>query len=164
MNSTSPGPLSGLALETTGTRDGRGAGDHDQPYTFGRRPRARYPFPFTAWQLARLLVLRGRVQDGLFGADDRGAADASDYCHTRSGQPPAPVRHGFVTAGSGPGRLLIIATPAGMERYHEESGRAANARTLPPQAGAGDIELAAALAEKYRFEVVGPRLSPDAVL
>jgi len=76
---------------------------------------------------------------------------------------PREVRHGFVNAGSGPGRLLIIATPAGMERYHEESGRPANARRLPPQAGAVDMELAAALAEKYRFEVVGARLSPDAV-
>ena len=28
------------------------------------RPTAERPFPFTAWQYARLLLLRGRVQDG----------------------------------------------------------------------------------------------------
>ena len=60
-------------LETdgvVGTRDGLGAGDHDQPYRFGRRPRATIPYPFSTRQYVRLLVLRGRVQDGLFGAED----------------------------------------------------------------------------------------------
>jgi hypothetical protein len=46
-----------------GTKDGQGAGDHDQPYAFGRRPRALAPFPFTTRQYARLLVLRSRVRD-----------------------------------------------------------------------------------------------------
>jgi hypothetical protein len=44
--------------------DGRGAGDHDQPYCFGRRPRLVAPYPFSTRQLARLLVLRSRVQAG----------------------------------------------------------------------------------------------------
>ena len=49
-----------------------GAGDHDQPYRFGRlaTPRSSAPYPFNTCQYARLLVLRGRVQDGVFGADD----------------------------------------------------------------------------------------------
>jgi len=47
----------------SGTLDGSGAGDNDQPYVFGRRPNARAPFPFTERQYARLLVLRGRIQD-----------------------------------------------------------------------------------------------------
>jgi len=46
-----------------GTLDGSGAGDHDQPYQFGRRPNARAPFPFTERQYARLLVLRSRLQE-----------------------------------------------------------------------------------------------------
>jgi len=47
-----------------GTRDGSGSGDHDQPYLFGRRPRALAPYPFsTRRQFARLLVLRSRVQE-----------------------------------------------------------------------------------------------------
>jgi hypothetical protein len=46
-----------------GTLDGTGAGDHDQPYQFGRRPRSSAPFPFSERQYARLLVLRGRVAE-----------------------------------------------------------------------------------------------------
>jgi hypothetical protein len=53
-----------------GSRDGSGAGDHDQPYRFGWKPRASVPYPFNTRQYARLLALRGRVQDGLCGADD----------------------------------------------------------------------------------------------
>ena len=53
-----------------GSLDGQGAGDHDQPYRFGWRPRASVPYPFNTRQYARLLVLRGRVQDSLAGQDD----------------------------------------------------------------------------------------------
>ena len=56
--------------DRVGTRDGLGAGDHDQPYRFGWKPRASVPYPFNTRQYGRLLVLRGRVQDGLLGADD----------------------------------------------------------------------------------------------
>jgi hypothetical protein len=50
----------------TGSLDGDGSGDHDQPYQFGFRPRASAPYPFNTFntrQYARLLVLRGRLQD-----------------------------------------------------------------------------------------------------
>jgi hypothetical protein len=50
-----------------GSRDGDGAGDHDQPYRFGWRPRASVPYPFNTRQYARLLVLRSRLQDQLAG-------------------------------------------------------------------------------------------------
>jgi mannose-6-phosphate isomerase-like protein (cupin superfamily) len=76
---------------------------------------------------------------------------------------PRGVTHAFVNAGSKPGKLLIIATPAGMEHYHEEAGKMADARMSAPQAIALDAQLAVALAEKYRFEVVGPPLCLDAV-
>ena len=46
-----------------GSLDGEGAADHDQPYRFGFRPRAVAPYPFNTRQYARLLVLRGRIQD-----------------------------------------------------------------------------------------------------
>jgi hypothetical protein len=46
-----------------GSLDGSGAGDHDEPYRFGRRPNARAPFPFTERQYARLLVFRSRHQE-----------------------------------------------------------------------------------------------------
>ena len=57
-----------------GTLDGDGAGDCDQPYVFGRRPRSNATGPFTTHQFARLLVLRSRLQAGLAGADDLQAA------------------------------------------------------------------------------------------
>src|SRR5439155_10355848 len=34
-------------LIARGTHDGTGAGDHDQPYRFGRRPRATATYPFS---------------------------------------------------------------------------------------------------------------------
>jgi hypothetical protein len=58
----------------SGSPDGQGATDHDQVYTFNRRPRAHAPAPFRVREYARLLILRGRVQDGLFAADDVGEA------------------------------------------------------------------------------------------
>ena len=46
-----------------GSKDGSGAGDNDQPYVFGRRPRAIAPWPFTERQYARLLHVRGRYME-----------------------------------------------------------------------------------------------------
>ena len=51
------------ALSPVSPLDGPGAGDHDEPYRFGRRPRASAPFPFTERQYARLLILRSRVSE-----------------------------------------------------------------------------------------------------
>ena len=56
-------PSQGSASALTSSLDGEGAGDHDQPYQFGRRPRASAPFPFTERQYARLLVFRSRVAE-----------------------------------------------------------------------------------------------------
>jgi hypothetical protein len=50
-----------------GSLDGEGAGDHDQPYRFGRRPHTSVPYPFNTRQYARLLVFRSRLQDQLAG-------------------------------------------------------------------------------------------------
>jgi hypothetical protein len=36
--------------------------DNDQPYRWGRLPRALSTWPFTERQFARLLILRGRVR------------------------------------------------------------------------------------------------------
>jgi hypothetical protein len=48
-----------------GSLDGAGAGDHDQSYRFGWRPRASAPYPFNTRQFIRLLVMRSRLQDQL---------------------------------------------------------------------------------------------------
>jgi hypothetical protein len=57
-------------LSVSGTKDGSGAADHDEPYTFGRRPRSVAPWPFTERQFARLLVLRGQWSDEPNPADN----------------------------------------------------------------------------------------------
>jgi hypothetical protein len=49
----------------TGSLDGEGAGDHDQPYRFGWRPNASVPFPFNTREYARLLIFRSRTRDEL---------------------------------------------------------------------------------------------------
>jgi hypothetical protein len=56
-----------------GSLDGDGAGDHDQPYRFGWRPRASVPYPFNTRQYARLLILRSRVRGQLSQADENAA-------------------------------------------------------------------------------------------
>jgi hypothetical protein len=69
-----------------GTLDGLGAGDHDIPFRFGRRPRASAPYPFSTRQYARLLVLRSRFEAGLIGKGDHQPAPARM-------QAPAAVQH-----------------------------------------------------------------------
>ena len=44
-------------------------------YEFGRLPCAAATFPFSTREFARLLVLRGRFREGLFGAQDEAALD-----------------------------------------------------------------------------------------
>ena len=46
----------------------RGGGDHDQPYEY-RRPVACWTFPFSVREFGRLLLLRGRVQEGSLDDD-----------------------------------------------------------------------------------------------
>jgi len=59
---------------SVGSLDGDGKGDHDQPYRFGRRPRASEPFPFSTRQYARLLVFRSRLGEQLASQHDLSAA------------------------------------------------------------------------------------------
>src|SRR5689334_13087731 len=51
------------ASPVTGSLDGDGSADHDEPYRFGCRPRSSATYPFNTRQYARLLALRGRVRD-----------------------------------------------------------------------------------------------------
>jgi hypothetical protein len=48
---------------TTGTKDGTGYADHDQPYRWGRTPTVHWPFPFTPRQFANLLILKSKVDE-----------------------------------------------------------------------------------------------------
>jgi hypothetical protein len=52
------------------TQNPQPTSEQDVPYVFSRRPQAIAPFPFREIEYARLLILRGRIQDGSFGSDD----------------------------------------------------------------------------------------------
>jgi hypothetical protein len=58
-----------LSSSDSGSKDGSGAADNDQPYQFGRRPRSIAPWPFTERQYALLLMMRGRVSDAPHPSD-----------------------------------------------------------------------------------------------
>ena len=55
---------------TPDSPDGRGGGDHDLVYVFGRVPRAATPFPFSTREFARLMVVRSRFRAGLAYSGD----------------------------------------------------------------------------------------------
>ena len=44
------------------TLDGKGFGDHDQPYSY-RKPHTQSPHPFTFSQFAKLLTFKSKVHD-----------------------------------------------------------------------------------------------------
>ncbi len=60
--------------QRTGSKDGLGAGDHDEPYRFGRKPRTDVMFPFSERQFARLVVFRSRYYARRFDRRWRDAA------------------------------------------------------------------------------------------
>ena len=59
-----------LSSSDSGSKDGSGSADNDQPYQFGRRPRSIAPWPFTERQYAMLLMMRGRVSDAPHPSDE----------------------------------------------------------------------------------------------
>ena len=71
-------PHEARTQSSAGSLDGAGAGDHDIPYCFGRRPRALTPYPFSTLQYARLLVLRSLTEARRVESDDHTAADSPD--------------------------------------------------------------------------------------
>jgi quercetin dioxygenase-like cupin family protein len=65
--------------------------------------------------------------------------------------------HTYVCAGPGRGRMLVLATPGGLERFFAELGEPAVDREHPPApAGPPDVGRMVAIANKYGIEIVGP--------
>jgi len=74
---------------------------------------------------------------------------------------PANAPHNFANVSDAPARLLCMVSPAGLEKYFAESGDPLPSRTSPaPEldeaAFAERIEIAVALAPKYRIENLQP--------
>jgi hypothetical protein len=47
---------------TSGSKDGTGGADHDQPYQFGHKSTVAWTHPFSDVEFARLLIVRGRLR------------------------------------------------------------------------------------------------------
>jgi hypothetical protein len=136
-----------------GSKDGRGCADHDQPYTFGRRPRGVAPFPFTTRQYARLLALRGRVADGLIGGDDMDTSGLARFApapfgstRTRLFNPCAVC--GVVVAGAYRGPTIMTCPKCEQDCGRDQAARAilltAGVLGLLDNAGSTDSDDAAA--------------------
>lgn len=62
---------------------------------------------------------------------------------------PRGIPHHFRNPGTGPLRMLVIAQPAGIERFFEEASDLAAAGPLSPEA-------LTSLAQRYGIEILGP--------
>ena len=72
---------------------------------------------------------------------------------------PKDVPHAF-TVDYGPARLLLVFTPAGLEGLIREMGEPARSLEVPspPEAPPDEVEMErmAAIAARYRAEILGP--------
>jgi len=68
---------------------------------------------------------------------------------------PRDIPHGFRVDGSESARILVLAAPAGFERFIIEMSEPATALVLPPPAPP-DMAKLMALAGKYQIEILGP--------
>jgi hypothetical protein len=67
------------------------------------------------------------------------------------------VPHTFVVGTTSPARYLVVAEPAGFDRFVTEVGIPAETRTLPPPSdGPPDVAALGAVAAKYGIEILGP--------
>jgi quercetin dioxygenase-like cupin family protein len=97
-----------------------------------------------------MYVLEGQIRFRV--GDDEFVAGPGTWVWQPRGVPQA------FSVESESARALVIFTPGGLERMFEEGGVPAGASTEPPQQEY-DLEAAAALAQRYGFEVVGPQLA-----
>lgn len=64
---------------------------------------------------------------------------------------PREIPHGYKVVGSAQARLLVLATPAGFERFAMEMSEPMTAAPGPP-----DMARLAATAAKYQIDILGP--------
>jgi mannose-6-phosphate isomerase-like protein (cupin superfamily) len=95
-------------------------------------------------------ILEGEFE---FLAGDRAVrATTGGFVHGPKGIP-----HTFKNVGATPGRMLVIASPAGFEEFVREAGEPTTDRaTQPPGPGPAEIERLMHVSPKYGIELVGP--------
>ena len=70
---------------------------------------------------------------------------------------PKGALHTFVNIGSVPGRMLILTTPAGLEKFFEEAGHPVTDLSAPPSPlTPEDLEKIKSIAPKYGIEIKIP--------
>lgn len=99
-----------------------------------------------------MYVIEGRVTFQV--GDQRFEAEPGSFVFL-----PKNVPHTFVVEGDAPARILELALPGGLERFHVEAGRPAEGPGLPPPA-APDIAMLDQLAARYGARHIGPPMSP----
>jgi len=66
---------------------------------------------------------------------------------------PKGVLHTFSNAGTAPGRVLLIVSPAGLDDFWEEVGLPAGDRATPPAPDPGAMARVLELAPRYHLEL-----------
>jgi quercetin dioxygenase-like cupin family protein len=97
-------------------------------------------------------VLDGDVS--VYVGDDVVRAGAGEFLWA-----PRHVPHGFCVE-SRQARLLVVATPAGFERFFLDTGEPAAALTVPPPAASPDLDALVAALATYGVDVLGPSPLP----
>jgi quercetin dioxygenase-like cupin family protein len=70
---------------------------------------------------------------------------------------PRDVPHNFRNVGSEPGKMIITATPAGLENFFSEIGTKLSSRDdAPVPPSPDDIARLVATAPKYGLKILGP--------
>ncbi len=70
---------------------------------------------------------------------------------------PRGTNHTYKCVGADRGRMLVVSTPGGLERFFADLGELALDRSRPPApSGPPDIGRMVAIAAKHGIEVTGP--------
>ena len=69
---------------------------------------------------------------------------------------PKGTLHTFKNIDSKPGKLLVTISPAGLENFFYEIGKAAEGSTVPPPVDPSIFEKLMRLAKEYHMEIVVP--------
>lgn len=115
-------------------------------------PRGGPPLHVHSREDEAFYVIEGRF---LFKCDDQEiTATPGAYLFLSKG-----TVHTYMNIGDGPGKLLVIATPAGLERFFTEVGQpGSDLSSPPPPSTEAQLGQLVAVAQRHGIEIMGPPL------
>ncbi len=126
------------------TGDRFSVAEHWCPAEFGPPPHVHHEEDET------FVILEGAITGVCGGRPFRAEAGATVFL-------PRGVPHAFTVAGDRPARIMVLATPAGFERFCRDAGTpAACANELPAPPAPDDIERMLAIAPRFGIEIPQP--------